>query len=175
MTPSAASPTPPPSTAAPDPALYRLREALFAYFAASSRAAAIGLTCPPLREAYEEGDLAEVFEAADVAPCLLRYRFHVRQGEPYGAADLLIGLPATGDAVAEALDDVARSAPSWARVAAHGVGGIVVSLPVPLMTGRGGFDEHAAELALRWFRMLADWWDRDGRALLPHATAPAHG
>ena len=158
----------------PDPALWRLREALFAYVAGSSRAAAIGLVCPPLRDAYHAGDTWEIFEAADVAPALFRYRFQVRQGDPYGAADLLIGLAGEGDRRA-ALAAVSNAAPSWARVTEYGERGVAVSLPVPLMTARGGFDAHAAELALRWFRMLADWWDRDGRALVPAATTPTRG
>ncbi|UOM35080.1 hypothetical protein [Acuticoccus sp. I52.16.1] len=160
----------------PDPGARRLREALFAYFAGSSRAAAIGLECPALREHYGADENWERFEAADVAPCAFRYRLHCEASGPFGAAQLLIGLPAGAEAAQDAaLDAVRRSVWSWASAAPYGATGLGVALPVPLMTVLGGFDAHAAELALRWFRMLADWWDRDGRALIPDATVPARG
>jgi len=152
----------------------RLRAALHDYVERSPRASAIGIAVPGAAAADTSPvAVAEIFDAADVAPCLLRYRLHCAEGEPFGAADLLIGLgdtaPTERDAV---MADLTAVTPRWAVVAPHGEAGISVSLPLPLMTPRGGFEAETAELALRWFRMLADWWHRTGRSAIPSATAP---
>lgn len=139
----------------PDPALHRLKAAYLDFAAVWCAREGLALAFPALRQSYYDGDgwVEGITHPALPSEVKLRHRFWTTSKEACGLVDLIV-VPASQ----EDRRVIADHALEGARVAPYSKGkGLQVSLPVPELRQRAGFDERIAAQALAAMRKLVAW------------------